>query len=38
MQAIRNDTKDAALNAVPEKPLSPQVQLNSSWAHLVAGA
>ena len=40
MQAMRNDTKDAALNAVPEKPITPpQVQqTNSSWTHLVAGA
>ncbi|KAL2812111.1 mitochondrial carrier domain-containing protein [Aspergillus granulosus] len=40
MQAMRSDAKDAALNAVPEKPLSPpQVQhINSSWTHLVAGA
>ncbi|KAL4972568.1 mitochondrial carrier domain-containing protein [Aspergillus desertorum] len=41
MQAMRTDSKDAALNAaVPEGPVSPpQVQqVNSSWAHLVAGA
>ncbi|KAL4797399.1 mitochondrial carrier domain-containing protein [Aspergillus venezuelensis] len=39
MQAMRNDTKDAALNSVGEKPLSPQIQqTNSSWTHLVAGA
>ncbi|KAL2868734.1 putative mitochondrial carrier protein (Rim2) [Aspergillus lucknowensis] len=40
MQAMRNDTKDAALSAVPEKPITPpQVQKrSSSWTHLVAGA
>ncbi|OJI96379.1 hypothetical protein ASPVEDRAFT_35772 [Aspergillus versicolor CBS 583.65] len=39
MQAMQNDTKDAALNAVHEKPITPQVQqINSSWTHLVAGA
>ncbi|KAL4782505.1 mitochondrial carrier domain-containing protein [Aspergillus varians] len=40
MQAMRNDAKDAALNAVSEKPMSPpQIQqINSSWTHLVAGA
>ncbi|KAL4988227.1 mitochondrial carrier domain-containing protein [Aspergillus falconensis] len=41
MQAMRNDSKDVALNAaVPEGPISPpQVQqANSSWTHLVAGA
>jgi solute carrier family 25 protein 33/36 len=41
MQAMRDDSKDAALNAaVPEGPISPpQVQqTNSSWTHLVAGA
>ncbi|KAL4866065.1 hypothetical protein BDV12DRAFT_173417 [Aspergillus spectabilis] len=40
MQAMRNDSKDAALNAASEQPIAPpQVQqTNSSWTHLVAGA
>jgi solute carrier family 25 protein 33/36 len=40
MQAIRDDSKDAAFNAVSEKPLAPpQIQqTSSSWTHLVAGA
>ncbi|KAL4802778.1 mitochondrial carrier domain-containing protein [Aspergillus unguis] len=39
MQAMRDDMKDAGLNAVGEKPMAPpQVQTNSSWTHLVAGA
>ncbi|KAI9372166.1 mitochondrial carrier domain-containing protein [Aspergillus egyptiacus] len=40
MQAMRNDTKDAALNAASEQPIAPpQIQqTSSSWTHLVAGA